>query len=71
LVLDLDNVGGLDIAAMDMIGELQESAEQAGYTLELAGATSSVRDLLTQDGLATLLVSPTGPSHIDDALPPP
>ena len=71
LVLDLDNVGSLDIAAMDMIGELQESAEQAGYTLELAGATSSVRDLLTQDGLATLLVSPTGPSHIDDALPPP
>ncbi len=71
LVLDLDNVGGLDIAAMDMIGELQESAKQNGFALELAGATSSVRDLLTLDGLAPLLARPTGPSDIDDALPPP
>lgn len=69
LVLDLDNVSGLDIAAMDMISELEETAEQNGATLELAGATASVRDLLTQDGLDPLLVRPTGPSTVDEALP--
>jgi SulP family sulfate permease len=69
LVLDLDNVGSLDIAALDMISALQESAEQNGTSLELVGATSSVRDLLSQDGLAALLARPTGPSDIDDALP--
>ncbi|HET9661121.1 MAG TPA: SulP family inorganic anion transporter [Thermomicrobiales bacterium] len=69
LVLDLDNVGSLDIAAMDMIGELQESAVQNGFTLELVGATSSVRDLLTQDGLGSLLVHPGGPSDVEDAIP--
>ncbi len=69
LVIDLDNVGSLDIAAMDMLSELHESAEQNGYTLELAGATSSVRDLLTKDGLDALLLRPTGPSTVGQAVP--
>lgn len=68
LVVDLDNVGSLDIAAMDMLGELEESAGQNGATLTLVGATAGVRDLLTCDGLGPLLLRTTGPSTIDDAL---
>lgn len=69
LIVNLDNVGSLDIAALDMLSELHEAAEQNGYTLELVGATSSVRDLLTRDGLGALLVRPTSHSSVDDALP--
>jgi high affinity sulfate transporter 1 len=68
LVLDLDNVSGLDIAAMDMITDLRESAEQSGSTLQLVGATPSVRRLITQDGLGALLVRSDEPSSVDDAL---
>jgi SulP family sulfate permease len=69
LVVDLDNVGSLDIAAMDMLSDLHDTAEQNQYTLELVGATSRVRDLLKEDGLSSLLVLPTGPTSIDEALP--
>ena len=69
LVVDLDNVGGLDIAALDMLAELHDTAEQNGASLELAGATATVRDLLSLDGLDSLLVRPSGPSTVDDALP--
>lgn len=69
LVVDLDNVSGLDIAAMDMLNELHESAGENGASLELVGATASVRELLTKDGLDSLMADPSGPSSIDDALP--
>jgi MFS superfamily sulfate permease-like transporter len=69
LVVDLDNVGGLDIAAMDMLNELRESGEQNGYAVEAVGATGSVRHLLNQDGLESLLLRPTGPTSVDEAVP--
>jgi high affinity sulfate transporter 1 len=69
LVVDLDNVGGLDIAAMDMLNDLHETAEQNGYTVQAVGATSTVRQLLHEDGLDALLLRPAGPSTVDEALP--
>lgn len=70
LVIDLDNVGSLDIAALTMLDELRESAAQKDIVLELAGATAEVRHLLAQDGLDTLLVRRTGPSSVDQAFTP-
>jgi high affinity sulfate transporter 1 len=69
LVVDLDNVGSLDIAAMDMLNELNEAGTQSGYAVQAVGATSSVRQLLHEDGLESLLLRPTGPTSVDEALP--
>jgi MFS superfamily sulfate permease-like transporter len=69
LVVDLDNVGGLDIAAMDMLNELRESGAQNGYAVEAVGATGGVRHQLTEDGLDSLLLRPTGPTSVDEAVP--
>ncbi len=46
LVIDLDNVSGLDLAALDMLTELGTEGADRGYTLALAGATASVRESL-------------------------
>ena len=68
LILDLDNVPSLDLAAMDMIAKLRQTAEHHGARLVLVGATATVRDELKRDGLAALLLHHDGPSTIADAL---
>ena len=68
LVIDLDNVPDLDIAAMDMLSELQESSGEHGYTLKLVGATATVRDLLHRDGLDGLIADEDLRSTGDEAI---
>ncbi len=69
LVVDLDNVASLDIAAMDMLEDLHETGEQNGYTVQAVGATATVRQLLHADGLDSLLLRPKGPTSVDEAIP--
>ena len=68
IILDLDDVPGLDLAAIDMLSSIQSMATDAGYEFELAGATKEVRDVLRKDGLGDLLAEPTGPTTVEDAL---
>jgi high affinity sulfate transporter 1 len=68
LVIDLDNVSGLDLAAMDMLSELRESSADRGFELSLVGATSSVRDTLRKDGLDGLIVDADVRSTGDEAI---
>ena len=70
LVLDLDNVGGLDLAAVDMLASVGAAAKQNGYEFELVGATADVRNTLRKDGLGDLLSEPKGSTTVEDAVLP-
>ncbi len=68
IILDLNDVPGLDLAALDMLSSLESTAKDAGYAFELVGATQGVRDVLRKDGLGDLLAEPTGPTTVGDVL---
>jgi high affinity sulfate transporter 1 len=70
LVLDLDNVSGLDLSAADMLASLHSTAEQEGFQLELVGATADLRDTLRKDGLGDLLSEPKGHTTVEDVVLP-
>jgi anti-anti-sigma factor len=68
LVIDLDNVPDLDLAAVDMLTDLDKSSQEHGYTVSLAGATQHVRDTLRKDGLERLIPAQSGHTTVEDAL---
>lgn len=68
LVIDLDNVSSLDLAAIDMLGDLDDACGDRNIELMLVGATASVRDTLRADGLERLMVETPGHTTVDDAL---
>ncbi|MCC6943782.1 MAG: sulfate permease [Thermomicrobiales bacterium] len=68
LILDLDNVPSVDLAAIDMLREIQGEAQEEGFDFVLVGATSGVRETLIRDGIGDLLANETDHSTVSQAL---
>lgn len=68
VLLDLDNVPRLDIAALDMLRELDGELAHDQTKLRLVGATGRVRDALRADGLDHLLGPGSGHTSLESAL---
>jgi anti-sigma B factor antagonist len=58
ITLDLDDVGFVDLTGIRELARLREVARAGGWTLELAGITSRVRQVAELCGLTDALVYP-------------